>query len=381
MSHLPTVQTIEDSKEDQNLKATVKESATTYELMINQIYSLEESLLFTDDRKEICDALNKHLIDLYINQGLQYSLIPFDSISVKKLYSGIFVFDLPPIAIPIKDKLKSYQAFVSKSISINLIKLVRNARKPLPQHLKIRQDIQFVETNISFRARQSDRYQTMPVATMMDDSMVFMKPLTTKYKVEGVPFEGFIYCHLQHPNIIRCYGYTKHNDRTCLVLQHVSTLLETYVRDNNLSLQRRLNLIIEIGHGLSFMHMKSVVLMNVSPWSIFVDSNYRPIIVDLENAVCLGMKYPELLCYKEEDYASPEALDGKRDYSCDVYSYGLLCYFILTKQHYAKTKDLDCLEENFRIVIEMMLSEDPSERPHAKTCYQEFECIYKELTQ
>ncbi|CAG9328491.1 unnamed protein product [Blepharisma stoltei] len=378
MSINPTIDIAEISSRKSALNATTAYDAS--HINLNQVYKLEDSLMYSDDCHEICVALNRHLIDLYKNEGLQYSLIPFGSIKLKKTGPIAFEFEIVSSAIPVKDDLITYQEFINNSLSLYLFNLVKVSRKPLVKNFKIGQDVQFVDSGRTFKAKKvSKKYMTMIVATMVDNTMVFIKPIINRYKVDGLPYECFIFCHLQHPHIIKCYGYTKYKSHKCLVFQHISTVLDSYIRNNNLSIQKCLSLIIEIGQGLFFMHIKHVAAMNISPWSIFINSNYKPIIADLENAVCLDLMPNQVLCYKEEDYAAPEALEGIIDYKCDVYSYGLVSFFILTKQNYMETHNLENLPENIRMVIEMMLSEDPNERPSIKTCCQEFENIYKQI--
>lgn len=373
---IPSLPTFEDNKN--NLKATLREAEPTYKLNLNESYSLQQSLLQAEERKEITDALAQFLLDQYKTEGKQFLTIPFDQVTVKRTEDS-FEFQIHGHSVQSKDSENVYQTHIGKSISLYLIKLIRDSRKPLAKHFRIRNDLDIVDSGVTFKARNSDKYQELKLVTILDDTLVFKKPLSNQNKYYGLPYEAFIHSKLQHQNIIRCYGYTKTSNSKSLIFQHLSTLLETFICNNAIDLKSRLKIVTELGQGLYFMHLKSVVSMNISPWSIFIDSNHHPIIADLENAVCVLMDQPNLPCYKEEKYASPEAKEGKRDIKCDVYSYGLVSFFILTGEHYADVQSYDSLNENLKTVFDLMLNENPIERPNVRTCYQEFNSILNSL--
>ncbi|CAG9321405.1 unnamed protein product [Blepharisma stoltei] len=255
----------------------------------------------------------------------------------------------------------------------------KNIYKLNPMDLKVRNPPN------SFIAKPNGEYVRM-IAAIFEGQVYFLKPLKKYPKIRGIPREAYVMSRLRHENIAKSIGYIKiKKNEKFLALECLPLVLDKYL-EKNLSIKQKLYIIIEIGRGLCFLHMKNTVFLNLSPWSINVDQDGKPKLFDFELCTNLKMEPPEKF-YKESSFASPEAMMGCRDILGDIYSYGLLAYYILTKNLYCEYIGLEGLDDNsdyfsdyenksvidgLRNLIERMIDPISVERPTAEECYIEF---------
>ena len=153
--------------------------------------------------------------------------------------------------------------------------------------------------------------------------------------------ERQILARLEHPNIARLLdGGTTDDGLPYFVLEYVEgTRVTDFVREQQLSVPRTLELFLKICGAVQFAHQNLVVHRDLKPGNILVTREAEPKLLDFGIAKLLGpseASWEMTMAGRERltpGYASPEQVRGEPVTTVsDVYSLGALLYELLTGQ-------------------------------------------------
>jgi len=141
---------------------------------------------------------------------------------------------------------------------------------------------------------------------------------------------------LNHPNIVTIHEVSEHRGRPYLAMEHVEgQSLQDIVAGKDLSVDRILELGIQICEGLNEAHEKGVIHRDIKPSNILVDSHGRARIVDFGLASIVGTDQLTRTgsTLGTIGYMSPEQVQGKEiDHRSDLFSLGVVLCELITKQ-------------------------------------------------
>lgn len=193
---------------------------------------------------------------------------------------------------------------------------------------------------------------------------------------------------ISHPNVIRVYDLGSFKDITFLTMEYIEgPTLQEWIRESfekNTPLKEKVEILYKIAKGLEVAHLLGVIHRDLKPQNVLLNKDFEPKIVDF------GIAYTE----EGEDltlegrfvgspkYVSPEQIMGKPlDGRSDIYSFGLLSYYVLTGKEVFTGKttseiinahlnkepplfpeDLNIPEKLNRLIM-MCLKKKPEERP------------------
>ncbi|MEM6337200.1 MAG: serine/threonine-protein kinase, partial [Bacteroidota bacterium] len=153
--------------------------------------------------------------------------------------------------------------------------------------------------------------------------------------------ERQILARLQHPNIARLLdgGTEESTGRPYFVMEYVhGQPIAAYARQNQLSIDRRLSLFLDVCEAVQFAHRNLIVHRDLKPSNILVTEQGQARLLDFGIAKMLAEDDGPALTrtggqLMTPEYAAPEQISGgDTTTATDVYALGLLLYELLTGQ-------------------------------------------------
>ena len=187
--------------------------------------------------------------------------------------------------------------------------------------------------------------------------------------------ESLVIARLNHPNIIHIIDRgLSAKGRPYFVMDYIQGReLSEITRQNKLSLNARVQLLLQTCKGMAFAHKNGVVHRDIKPANILIDNEGHVFILDFGIAWLEASGKPEV----EEivgtpDYMSPEQFSDPQSVShlSDIYSLGALMFEWFTGKLPAEKMDdlagsLTDLPEAFAELIIRCLKTDPKVRPES----------------
>lgn len=141
---------------------------------------------------------------------------------------------------------------------------------------------------------------------------------------------------LHHPNIVTVHdlGYAR-DDLPYIAMELLEgSELDALIDSNELSLTRRIEILVQVCRGLSHAHEHGVVHRDIKPANIFVTTDGTAKIMDFGVARWTQSSQTQAgLVVGTAGYMAPEQICGQRiDGRADVFSVGVVLYEVLTAQ-------------------------------------------------
>ena len=143
-----------------------------------------------------------------------------------------------------------------------------------------------------------------------------------------------IMSHLSHPHIARIFGDVhQQHDRMFFAMEYLEGgTFDEAVREARLTLEKRLEIIIQIGQALQCAHDHGIIHRDVSPANIMLDDSLTPKIIDFDLAYFLDATIRSLsIAGGKIGFIAPEILhDGTNGTPrSDLYSLGMTTIFAI----------------------------------------------------
>ena len=171
--------------------------------------------------------------------------------------------------------------------------------------------------------------------------------------------ERQILARLEHENIARILdGGTTSDGTPYLVMEFIEGLpLDEYCRQENLSINQRLQLFLKVCEAVTFAHQNLIVHRDLKPNNILVRKDGKVKLLDFGIAKLLQTNEADFSTNQTlkgnaftPEYASPEQINSEIiTTASDVYSLGVVLYELLTNQRPHSFKDKP-LNEILRII-------------------------------
>jgi formylglycine-generating enzyme required for sulfatase activity/predicted Ser/Thr protein kinase len=176
----------------------------------------------------------------------------------------------------------------------------------------------------------------------MDNRLVAIKVLAPELSdnvraVENLRREAITAINLNHPNIIRLYGFHSDGDMKYLVMEYVDgwTLEQKLAesQDGKLSVDEMLTVIEKVAAALDYAHGRTppVFHRDLKPSNIMIRKDGEVRLMDFGIAREMKDSYTSLTGKQDTSgtlpYMSPEQVRGKKPSAAmDIYSLGVVCY-------------------------------------------------------
>lgn len=203
--------------------------------------------------------------------------------------------------------------------------------------------------------------------------------------------EAYAAANLTHPNIVTVHDIGQDGNRHYIVMEYVDgRTLKQIVRENNqqdtlMSVERTLDLIIQVCAGIGYAHRANLVHCDVKPQNVIVTEDDRVKVADFGIARAVSeasQQYQHSQVWGTPQYFSPEQAAGQpATPASDVYAIGVMMFEMLTGRlpFTAETQAAMALKhlqerpphvsdynpavpEQLELIIEKILSKEPAGR-------------------
>ena len=139
---------------------------------------------------------------------------------------------------------------------------------------------------------------------------------------------------LNHPNIVTVHEVSEYEGRPFFAMEHVEgRSLRQLIRDKTLSVERAIEIGIQVCEGLKEAHSAGVTHRDIKPSNIVIDKSGRPKLVDFGLAAVEGTEQLTKTgsTLGTVGYMSPEQARGDvADHRSDLFSLGTVFYEMIT---------------------------------------------------
>lgn len=163
-----------------------------------------------------------------------------------------------------------------------------------------------------------------------------VKVLYQKDMLDRFKNEAYIQASVKHPGIATLYEFSKLGEQPCIIMEYVNGLtLEQYVLKHAVLSERKIGeLFKQIIDAIAYLHEKGIQHRDIKPSNIKVTP--EGIIKLLDFGIAKSKYTPRLT--KEgyivgtTEFMAPEQFRGQQTLAGDVWSLGVLLYFLCTRQ-------------------------------------------------
>lgn len=165
---------------------------------------------------------------------------------------------------------------------------------------------------------------------------------------------------LRHPNIILFYGGTVKPPRVGIITEFCQNgdLSQYLEKNKNIPIKKKLEWIKGIVSAMVFLHEKNVIHRDLKPENVLLSEKFIPKIIDFGISTFYEYNSERTKRIGTSCYIAPEVVkDSSYTEKCDVFSFSILFFFLITEEKPFGDTSL--------YNIEVKIADDPDFRPDA----------------
>ena len=195
------------------------------------------------------------------------------------------------------------------------------------------------------------------------------------------------YMSLYHPFTAHYFGSFNIDSYYCIVLEYIDGKNLNFIKEMNLSINDKFKIIFETMIIIEYLHSKKFIYRDLKPNNLMLNKKKTLILIDLDRMIDQSNNINRTKNFNH-DYCAPELITNNFSFDADIYSLGLLIYYIFFEKHPRIKYDDSGLPIEFpfhefpqkycklRNICEKCTDIDPSKRPNISylidTFYLEF---------
>ena len=213
--------------------------------------------------------------------------------------------------------------------------------------------------------RAFDPYMQRNVAIKVTDPKSLSDDKIRRRLVELFFTEAQVYGLLDHRNILHVYDAGEEGDLYYLVMEYIEnsrTLLRYCRQDSLLPIPKAVEILYQCCKGLQYAHSRNVLHLDIKPGNIMLTPDDRVKLADFGLSKILHPDTNQL--YLENILGTPTHISPERllkepvNHQADIYSLGVVMYFMLTGHRPFSSSDLD------KLLMQILHDEPPPLRQY-----------------
>jgi len=176
--------------------------------------------------------------------------------------------------------------------------------------------------------------------------------------------EAKIIAETDHPNIVKLIDQGSWQNGLFIAMEYLHGIsLKKIVQQNTFSLEKSLQIILQIASAVSHLHGLGIIHRDLKPENILLDEEGTAKVIDFG----IAMMHDEKIDHEKLEgtalYMAPEQREKKAiDERCDIYSLGVIAYELITGKPSFGILQLGQLPTSLRPLLARALATDPNER-------------------
>lgn len=196
-----------------------------------------------------------------------------------------------------------------------------------------------------------------------------VKTLSSQYvsrpeMVQHFMHEAEIIEMTNHPNIIKLYGHGEWDEGLYIATEFVQGItLRQMILQQAMSLKRAIEIVIQIGHALTHLHVHGIIHRDLKPENILLTAQGGIKVVDFGISQLYTAKAGERLLGTPA-YMSPEQIKNPAmvSFATDIFSLGVITYELILGRLSHGTIHLSMMPKNMQPILAKALQPDPQKR-------------------
>ena len=181
------------------------------------------------------------------------------------------------------------------------------------------------------------------------------------------------YCqNINFPLLPKFYGIVK-DEYKSLAIEYIAGKTLNYIfYDDQLLLNddEKITIIFELLLIIEYLHQSGFCFRDLKPNNVIINENKAVVLIDFDRMLKSNEEFRmEHTVDFSSDFAAPEINEGKNTEKCDIYSLGMMIYYIMTSKMPTKeNREKYQISEQYqkiKEIYEICISDDPEKRPTA----------------
>jgi len=158
-------------------------------------------------------------------------------------------------------------------------------------------------------------------------------PLDDQIDIDAIKREAALWEQASgHPNVLPIIEANIYDDQVVIVSEYASSgSLADLLKERKLSVPEAVDMIFGILAGLEFLHSKQIIHRDLKPANVLLQGQ-TPRLADfgISRALLTTQTSQSVNITGTPPYMAPEAFDGKRNVQTDIWSVGVIFYYLLS---------------------------------------------------
>ncbi|KAK8843652.1 hypothetical protein M9Y10_024715 [Tritrichomonas musculus] len=333
-------------------------------LNISPVFEIKERTINEIQAKEEIDNFSLHFLnDIQNNEFVKSTISPILGYFIRRFFYPTHYFNDTSFFHSFDEQEYNTAFFMHNLFSAENTINIDNCIDRISHEASLLNDVdnynffQNIERNCDFQEEQIIKLRTIYINDMFTFYLVIdlnelhiylMKKLNDINNLDKLKREIYFCQNYSHRCLCKFFGFVKNGEEiTGFLYEYLCNgSLESYVLSNKDKISDAFSMmtIIRVFQAIEYLNSNSLIHRDLKPLNIFLNNNFLPYVIDFDTIIHPREENESSNTENTNDlgsvlYMSPEQFAGKHvSYPTDIYSFGLIVYFLIEKKHMKSQK-------------------------------------------